>query len=51
MSVSSISIIYHSKFAESMLKNIKSLETSDIPSWEMPHLGIFPRNAIKGVRI
>ena len=24
-----------------MLKNTKSLETNDIPSWKIPHLGIF----------
>ena len=34
-----------------MLKHTKSLEISDIPRWEVPHLGIFPWNPISGVRI
>ena len=42
MSVSTKDPICHSKFTQLMLKNTKSLETSDIPSWEMAHLGIFP---------
>ena len=41
MSVSTISIICHNKFTYLMLKLTKSLEISDIPSWEVPHLGIF----------
>ena len=42
MSDSTMSITCHSNVTNSMLKHTKSLETSDIPSWEMPHLGIFP---------
>ena len=34
-----------------MSKHTKSLETSSIPSWEMPHLGIFPWNPIRWVQI
>ena len=43
-SVSTIikSIIRHNKFTLLMLKHTISLEISDIPSLEMPHLGIFP---------
>ena len=51
MSVSTISITCHSNVTKSVLKHTKSLETSAIPSWEMPHLGIFPLNPIRCVQI
>ena len=41
MYVSAKGFICHSKFAKLMLKKTKSLETNDIQSWKMPHLGIF----------
>ena len=34
-----------------MLKHTKSLEISDIPSWEVSYLGIFPYNPIRCVEI
>ena len=33
--------ICHSNFTQLKLKHTKSLETSDIPSWEMPDLRYF----------
>ena len=41
MSVSTISVIRHNKFNSLLLKHTKSLKISNIPSWEVPHLGIF----------
>ena len=46
-----ISIICHNKITYLMLKHTKSFEISDIPSWEVPHLGLFPCNPIRCVEI
>ena len=45
-SVSTKCLICQSNFTRLMLKHTKSLETSDIPSWEMSHLGISPWNLL-----